>query len=229
MSFITPPFDARVNVSWGPSDVALGVATVLGTFALALAGVSLFFDEPTPVGVVLGSTLVLDASMVATAARLGPGRFFGLVLLLGPRRLSMVPQYGWAAAALFVSLFLGGVYVTLASLLSDNLVSPLLPEELLQGKLRWLTFVVVVLIGPFVEEVFFRGFIFAGLLRRFGLPVALLASSMVFGIAHLDMATMGPAFFSGVAFALVYWRSGSLGPVILAHTAQNAIAFALSG
>ena len=35
---------------------------------------------------------------------------------------------------------------------------------------------------------------------------------------------MGPAFVSGFVFAWVYWRTGSLWPVVLAHVARNAVA-----
>jgi membrane protease YdiL (CAAX protease family) len=43
------------------------------------------------------------------------------------------------------------------------------------------------------------------------------------------VALLGPAFLAGIAFAYVYWRTGTLWAVIMAHTAQNAIAFAISG
>jgi membrane protease YdiL (CAAX protease family) len=125
--------------------------------------------------------------------------------------------------------FVGGaVYVTLMSSISQDLVPPPLPESVDGSELRWLTFIVVVLVGPFVEELFFRGFVFAGLLRRFGLPAAAVMSSFVFAAAHMDVAVAGPAFLAGSVYALVYWRTGTLWPVLLAHTAQNAIAFALS-
>jgi membrane protease YdiL (CAAX protease family) len=228
----SPPFDAHIDVPWGPGDVARAIAMVVAATAAVLAAVSLIFDGPTPLWLVLGATLGLDGVMLKAAIRLGPGRpaaLAALAGLLGPRRLPALPLYGWASLTFGTSLVLSAVYVTLAGAISNDLVPPPLPEGLDGPELRWLTFIVVVLVGPFAEEVFFRGFLFAGLLRRFGLPAAVLLSSLVFGAAHLDIAVIGPAFVSGSAFALVYWRTGALWPVILAHTAQNAIAFALSG
>jgi membrane protease YdiL (CAAX protease family) len=103
-----------------------------------------------------------------------------------------------------------------------------LPLELPDSWVRYLAFLIIVLAGPASEEVFFRGFVFAGLVRRFGAPVAMVMSAVVFAAAHLDVGLLGPAFLAGIAFAYVYWRTGTLWAVILAHTAQNAIAFALS-
>ncbi|MDA1036196.1 MAG: CPBP family intramembrane metalloprotease, partial [Chloroflexi bacterium] len=105
---------------------------------------------------------------------------------------------------------------------------PPLPEDLAASDLRWLAFAVVVVMGPFAEETFFRGFLFAGLLSRFGTAGSVVISSTVFALAHVDVALFGPAFLSGSVFAVVYWRTGSIWPALLAHTAQNAIAFGLS-
>ncbi len=201
---------------------------VIAIAATTLTLVSLVFDGPAPLWVVLGSTLALHTVMLAAATRLGPGRFGALAVLLGPRRLAILPLYSWAAATFVASLVVGAVYVVLASKVSPELVPPPLPEAINGGELRGLTFLVVVMLGPFVEEVFFRGFVFSGLLHRFGLSVAIVVSAAVFAMAHMDAAMAGPAFFSGLVFALVYWRTGTLWPLVLAHTAQNAIAFALT-
>jgi uncharacterized protein len=226
-SLIAPPFDAHIHVAWDERHVVAGLVAVVAMIATTLMLLTAVVDEPSPLWVVLGSTLALDAVMVAVAARLGPGRVRALASLMGPRRLATLPRFSWAALALGGSFVGGAVYVTLVSNVSSDLVPPPLPEAMDGTELRWLTFIVVVLVGPFVEEVFFRGFVFAGLLRRFGLPVAVVMSSLVFAAAHMDVAVAGPAFLAGVVFALVYWRTGTLWPVILAHTAQNAIAFAI--
>jgi membrane protease YdiL (CAAX protease family) len=225
---VTPPLKARIDAPWDLGNIVGGLVAVAAIVAATVGALSLVFDEPTPLWAVLASTLPLDAVMLVTAARLGPGRLGALTSLLGPRRLAALPLYAWASVAFFASLAGGALYVTLVSNISRDLVPLPLPAALEGTELRWLMFIVVVLVGPFVEEVFFRGFVFAGLLRRFGLPAAVVLSSLVFALAHLDVAVAGPAFLSGSAFALVYWRTGTLQPLILAHTAQNAIAFALS-
>ena len=220
---------ARIDAPWDLQNIVVGLIVAAAMVAATAGTLWLVFDTPAPLWAVLGSTLALDAVMLGAATRLGAGQFSALPSLLGPRRLATLPLYAWGSVAFFASFVAGAVYVTLVSNISRDLVPTALPEALEGTELRWLTFIVVVLVGPFVEEVFFRGFVFAGLLRRFGLPAAVVVSSLVFALAHANVAVAGPAFLSGSAFALVYWRTGSLWPLILAHTAQNAIAFALSG
>ena len=58
---------------------------------------------------------------------------------------------------------------------------------------------------------------------------AAVGSSAFFGLAHVDPALIGPAAVSGFVFAWVYWRTGSLRPVVLAHVARNAVALAVAG
>jgi hypothetical protein len=48
----------------------------------------------------------------------------------------------------------------------------------------------------------------------------------VFSVAHLTPWLILPAFASGIIFAWVYWRSGSIWPIITAHLAQNSLALA---
>jgi len=219
-----------ISVPWGHGDALLGVAGMLGVSAASLGVVLLVYgDGGAPLGAVLLETLALEAAIVGLAVRLGPRGRWPTALLFGPRRLPTLPLFGWAAVAFFASLLLTAGYVPIAQRISTDLVPPPLPLELPDSEVRYLAFLVIVLAGPASEEVFFRGFLFAGLVRRFGAPVAMVISAAVFAAAHLDIGLLGPAFLAGCAFAYVYWRTGTLWAVILAHTAQNAIAFALSG
>ena len=43
---------------------------------------------------------------------------------------------------------------------------------------------VVVVFGPIVEEIFFRGFVLTGLIKRYGVIGSLLFSSLLFGVFH---------------------------------------------
>jgi membrane protease YdiL (CAAX protease family) len=199
--------------------------------SLASLGVVLlvYGDGGAPLTVVLLATLVLEAALVGLAVRLGPRGRGPTTLLFGPRRLNTLPLFGWASVAFFGSLLLTAGFVAVAQQVSQDLVPPALPLDIPESGVRYLAFLIIVLAGPASEEVFFRGFVFAGLIKRFGAPLAIVISAAVFAAAHLDVALLGPAFLAGCAFAYVYWRTGTLWAVILAHTAQNAIAFALSG
>jgi len=85
----------------------------------------------------------------------------------------------------------------------------------------WL-FLVGAMIAPFVEEIFFRGFLFQGFRQKYGWLPALLLSSALFAAAHLDPVAFVPTFVLGCVLAYVYHRSNSLWPGILFHAAINS-------
>ena len=101
----------------------------------------------------------------------------------------------------------------------DN-VTPVL--EIAGGSLlvAWL---LVGLWGPFVEEVFFRGFLLGGLRTRLGPWPAILISSGVFAIFHIHPGLYVPTFLLGVAFGWVYLKTRSIWPSIYGHTLHNTL------
>lgn len=85
----------------------------------------------------------------------------------------------------------------------------------------------------FLEELIFRGFLFKALCRE-NVKQAVLISGITFGIGHvinlLNGADVVPTLLqicyaaaAGILFALIFHRSGSLLPCILAHSAINAL------
>ena len=227
------PRRPRIDVPWGPRQVvwgAVGLAVVGAIAAGVFILLSLLSDAPrTPGWIVAVATFVLQAGIIAIAFRLGPYRRGGLpFVLLGVRRLATPALFGWGALALFASVAAISAYAATAGQLSESLVPPPLSERLDMSELRVLMFASIVIAAPMAEETFFRGFLFAGLLRRFGLWPAAAVSAALFAATHIDVALLGPAFLAGIVFAIVYWRTGSVWPTILAHTAQNAIAFGLA-
>lgn len=181
--------------------------------------------DEQPLWLVLASTLVLQLGLLAVAFGLGPLRHGSPGQLFGHRRLPALRLFGWAALAFFASITISAVYVALAGQVSDELVPDPLPGGIDFGEMRLLSFVSVALLAPFAEEVFFRGFLFAGFAKRYGFWIAAIISALVFGLVHMELGRVMPALLSGLVFAGAYWRSGSLWPAVLAHTGQNAIAF----
>lgn len=85
----------------------------------------------------------------------------------------------------------------------------------------------VCVVAPLCEEIFFRGFLF-GALRRHGLVVAVLVSGVAFGLAHVASAPIGfivPLGTLGIILALLYEKTDSLYPSIALHALNNSIAF----
>jgi membrane protease YdiL (CAAX protease family) len=90
---------------------------------------------------------------------------------------------------------------------------------------------VVVVAAPIAEETLFRGFLYAGLRRRFSVGPAALVSGTLFGAVHYagsEFALIIPSLILvGIGLALVYERRSSLLASITAHAAFNLIGFAM--
>ncbi len=83
------------------------------------------------------------------------------------------------------------------------------------------------LIAPFGEEMFFRGFAYNAIKRRTGIPIAIVVSALLFGVAHLNPFALPLICLMGAAFAIAYQRSGSLWTPILMHAVHNGLSFVL--
>jgi membrane protease YdiL (CAAX protease family) len=90
---------------------------------------------------------------------------------------------------------------------------------------------VLVCVGsPFVEELFFRGLLLRALLgsfqelgRRLGPAVSIVVTALVFALVHFEaLQFLGLAGF-GVVLGILAWRTGRLGPSIVAHMAFNTV------
>ncbi len=81
---------------------------------------------------------------------------------------------------------------------------------------------ILTLIAPCLEEIFFRGFLLNRLMKKISKVGAVACSSLLFGLLHMD--TLGAVIF-GVILSMVYLHTRSLiGPIII-HIANNMIVF----
>jgi membrane protease YdiL (CAAX protease family) len=83
-------------------------------------------------------------------------------------------------------------------------------------------FITGAVIAPFVEEIFFRGFLLQGFRMKYGGVTGILLSSFIFAAAHLDPVAFIPTFVLGCVLAYMYHRSNSLWPGIIFHAAINS-------
>jgi sodium transport system permease protein len=84
-------------------------------------------------------------------------------------------------------------------------------------------FLVFVLLPAVCEELAFRGFILAGLRRRFKPWMAILLSSCLFALYHFNVFQLLPAFCLGLVLGLLAVRSGSVLPGMLFHFLHNGL------
>lgn len=82
---------------------------------------------------------------------------------------------------------------------------------------------VFALLPALCEEIAFRGFILSGLLKHFRPRTAVLLSSFLFALFHMNVFQFLPAFFLGVVLGLLTVRSRSLVPAVMFHLLHNSV------
>jgi membrane protease YdiL (CAAX protease family) len=99
-----------------------------------------------------------------------------------------------------------------------------------------LALVEIAVVTPFVEELFFRGYLFGLYRRRKPAWVAWLASTLLFAALHANpilstpaqmLAVVAQALALGSVLVLLYQRTGSLYPGVVAHGLNNGLVVTL--
>lgn len=85
----------------------------------------------------------------------------------------------------------------------------------------------LILIGPSMEELVFRGIGMGGMLRTFPVTTTLIATSLTFGAIH-GFYNFFPTVIQGFGYGVIRIRTGSVYCAMLAHGINNALSIALS-
>lgn len=122
------------------------------------------------------------------------------------------------AAMALVSTLLPTVDLEQAQDIGLSMVSP--------GIEMWLVFLLLVVLGPVVEELVFRGYLY-GKLRATKAPVWLIivVSSALFGAAHMQWNVAIDTFILGAVMCVTREIAGSIWPAIMMHMLKNGLAF----
>lgn len=102
----------------------------------------------------------------------------------------------------------------------------LILDTMARGKpWQWVAFMIIVLAGPFLEEVFFRGAIYRPLKKEnsgFGI---VLVTTVLFALMHRNQQIFIPIALVGLTLGMLRHVSGSLIPSIIMHTTFNGASF----
>ena len=209
-------------------DVALGtgfyIVQAVSILAIALV-VSRALDVEYGGIPLLVAMLMLQLALPATAWYFAVNRKKARWASLGFTRKPVFKDLFWALAVLIAELGAQIVYYVIlqaAGVDTENLSR----GPLVDAGLEYLigTAVLALIFAPLLEELFFRGFMFAGLAGRWGPYWAALASALLFMGAHLEPIRFPPLFVLGLLLAWLYHRTRSLWSPILVHLMNNAIA-----
>jgi uncharacterized protein len=209
---------------------ALVATTVVGAIALPIIhGLGGNTSDPNKGGVAIALTYLQDAVFIGTVlllARAGatrPPRPRDLGIRIPDRRTTV----RWVVIAVVVYFVFSGVFSSLVHPDNDNLFHSLGVHRSQTGTVAALAILVCVL-APIAEELLFRGFMFATLVRWRGPWVAATIVGLLFGAIH---AFGTPAILLiqlavlGFLFSVVRWKTGSILPTIGLHAVNNSLAF----
>ncbi len=234
---VPPPAPTRERTPWGYADMAMAIGIVIGgTFlvgaplamvAVLIAGGADLGDDDIATAILLGASLLAEVFLLLAVALFTVGKYRVSWATLGLR----MPRRGgwWLPLAL-----LGGALVVVwayFAVLAALGVEPggNIPEEAFDSvPLVVLVGVLSLAVAPFMEETFFRGFLFGGLRGRWGVFWAALGTGFLFSLAHVDPLVFIPFTAVGMLFALGYVYSGSLLASMIAHLLFNGLSFGLA-
>jgi membrane protease YdiL (CAAX protease family) len=211
----------------GGFAAAIVGALVIGIVAAAF-GASL--EEPPP-SVTITATYVQDLCLIGAAVLVAR-----LAAPPHPSDFGLRPARLWSSVGWIAALLLGFVVVTAAwvALIGADDAQETLPQELGvdESDIALVSVAILVcVLAPLAEEIFFRGYFFTALRSWRGLWPAALVTGLVFGVIHAgssDPAFLVPLAALGMGLCLLYVRTGSLYPCIAAHALNNSIAFGAS-
>jgi tetratricopeptide (TPR) repeat protein len=175
-------------------------------------------------GITLAGIPVIFAARQAFA-RQPWGQPFSWPLRLGGVKVMVLSLLGLGAALWFGPLCAHWIEGALHWPETIQQAIPLIKYALKANPLA--AFLSIVVVGPIVEEILFRGLIYGALEKRLRVSGAILISSFLFALVHLQVVYFIPIFCLGVVLGWARWKANSLGLSMLLHVLNNGIALML--
>lgn len=221
-------------VSWGIMDITrVAIIAVFSGYMLAAAGPIIFkpfhFNMDINLRMALG-TFFID--ITAGAAIL----YFVLIKYkdgLSSLGLTLNGFYKNVLFGITAYIFVLPILIAvlmLSMLLLDaigykpppQLVFDMFFEERRSNVILFLTIFISIL-GPIIEEIFFRGFLYSAVKKRFGILLGVLLSGALFSMLHANIAGFLPIMVLGILMAFLYETTGSLISSMSVHILHNSI------
>jgi membrane protease YdiL (CAAX protease family) len=216
------PPERRLTASKGLIGIFVAAAATL--FAAAIIGivyVAAGTDTDARSFIYVG-TIIQDASMIGAAlfilSDLGRPTWASVGLRSFDRS-----AYKWLALAFLAYYAMAILYSVIFDPRSETLPDDLGADQ--DVGLAIATGVLLIVIAPFAEELFFRGFLYQAFRNSFGVLPGAILSGLVFGGIHFELFKLVQLAILGVILALLFERTQSLWPPIMLHAVNNTLAF----
>ena len=218
------------DLRWGLGDVAIGIfaslilSAVLGSLVLAAAGWKSSADTPIW-GLALLQIPLWAGYLGAVSFAGSKGR--GFTSDFGLRMRAFYAPLALAAGVFCQLLLLPLIYAPIFFLTGTDNTELSKPAEQLaertDGNFSWVLFALLVgILAPVVEELFYRGLLLRSLeKRRMPIWAAVLVSSIVFAGMHLQALQFPGLLLVGLLAGTLAAVTGRLGPSIWLHIGFN--------
>ena len=147
---------------------------------------------------------------------------------LGLNNLVTFSDIGLALAGFFGYLAFSAILTALFSVFpwfNLNEIQPLLYSTLISPSGKILAALALVVAGPILEEVIYRGLIYGKLRKNHSLITSILTVSILFGFLHGQWNVGVDVFALSVVACLMRETTGTIYAGIILHILKNAIAF----
>ena len=136
---------------------------------------------------------------------------------------------GYAA---IVPILVGIMLLTFLFVKSIKYEPPMQPilEVFIEEKkasVLWLSTIFAAVFGPVAEELFFRGFMYPAVKKKWGITAAILGTAIIFSFLHSHIVGFLPIMVLGIFLAYLYEKTGSLFVPIVVHVAHNTAMVAM--
>ena len=217
------PFDIKAEVPWNVGDTlkALILSVVLESLVVLL--LFLIFRDPLNFTFIILSQIVASGLTLVMVWVFAIRKYKAPLRSLGLRLSFSVGQFFIVILAWLIALGLSAAYDALLYFLTRE-EPPVQPILDIFGENIVLAYIVIVLIAPITEEIFFRGFLYAAFRDKLGVTYGVIISSAIFGAVHLMPLLFFPLFIIGAALALLFEQRRSLVAPIIMHALNNAMA-----
>ncbi|MDP2921756.1 MAG: CPBP family intramembrane metalloprotease [Candidatus Omnitrophota bacterium] len=221
-------------VSWDMSDIVrVVIITVFSGYVLSAAGgavlKSLHFNIDTNLKLML-ATLLIDIIAGAAIIYLALFKYRENLSSLGivfsnfyKNVISGITAYIFILPLLIASLIISILFLEAIGYKAPSQpVFDVLLEEKRGSAILFFTIFVSVA-GPIMEELFFRGFLYSAIRKRFGVFTGVLLSGALFSSLHANLAGFLPIMILGALMAFIYEVTGSLVASASVHILHNSI------
>jgi uncharacterized protein len=192
---------------------------LLGPTIMIFIGLTVFGNVPLTFGLFYGWLLLVPLYFSLTNQNPSKWRF-----TITNRSILL----GSASGIIFLVIIYSSVSYLFSFLIELELIRSLLEEWNFDGEMVWVLIAVLILLNPFLEENYWRNFMYEELKLSMSQGKAILTASLFYSLYHLlslielfswpfNVLAVLPVFLAGILWGLIKQKTKSLAAPVISH------------